>query len=109
MYIISGGKALQLNRQAVMRACNAVKPLDKDPEPVEGWYVPFIRADKSPVIDVTIGPTGGKKGYQGITGEKGLEFLANAEKCTLNIQGIIPKRSLQTYAQSIHQADQCTL
>ena len=78
-YIISGGKALQLNR-AAMRSCNAVTPLEKDPEPVEGWYVPFMRADDINVVDVTIGPTGGKKGYQGITGEQGLEFLCHAEK-----------------------------
>ena len=78
MYVIPGGKALQLNR-AAMRSCNAVK-VDSNTTPVQGWKIPVIRADKSPVIEVTIGPTGGKKGYQGITGENGVEFLCHAEK-----------------------------
>ena len=68
MCIIPGGKALQLNR-AGMRTCDAVTPLDTDTTPVQGWKIDYIRADESPMIDVAVGPTGGKKGYQGITGD----------------------------------------
>ena len=76
MCTIPGGKALQLNRPA-MRSCDAVTPLDTGT--VEGWNIESIRAYENPVIEVTIGPTGGKKGYQGITGEQGLKFLYYSE------------------------------
>ena len=77
MYVVPGGKALQLNR-AAMRSCDAVRPLDTGT--VEGWNIDSIHADENPVIEVTIGPTGGTKGYQGITSEQGLKFLYHAEK-----------------------------
>ena len=62
-----GGLKLHLNRDA-KRSCEAVTKVDT--AYVVGWNNEVIRADKTLVIDVTIGPTGGKKGYAAITGSQ---------------------------------------
>ena len=62
---VVGGIVLDLVR-APSRSCTPVVQLEG--EQLEAWDLLYIRADETPEIEATIGPTGGQKGYEAITG-----------------------------------------
>ena len=94
-----GGVKLELTRPAI-RSCEPITELDV--RNVTGWSNEIIRIDETPQIDVTIGPTGGKKGYEAITHQQswGVALYLNG----ILIPTVVAKRG-DTVTFKVHEGD----